>query len=339
MLDSQTLRQSVKVQKLEITPLIMSFRVPSVFLFLSAAFLLAANVQAQTELDPARAAAATATGTIAQSAGEAANDLEDENPFAKRSPGDSDLGQQLLLKPRVNAKPFKFSVDASYYWTDNAANQAQNKAQDYFLATGVNLGWQQRLKGRFYGDAYLGQQWFRYDSMRELDYENAEASIGLLAILPELKNSIFHLHYHYQRITREFGSPIYEAHNIRVGLQKTFLIDRMNSISTGWVSSFVVSASPERLQRHEHAFQLGHHLKFSSRWMLSTQYRLAYFDYFNFNGRADWYQIMGTSLTYKACKNFEVSAGYYFSINQSNNDFFDYQSQLGGLSLTAKVQF
>jgi hypothetical protein len=48
---------------------------------------------------------------------------------------------------------------------------------------------------------------------------------------------------------------------------------------------------------------------------------------------------MGTSLTYKACKNFDVSAGYYFSINQSNNGFFDYQSQLGGLGLTAKVQF
>jgi hypothetical protein len=55
----------------------------------------------------------------------------------------------------------------------------------------VNLGWQQRLAGRYYGDAYLGQHWFRYDSMHQLNYENAEASLGMLAILPELKNSIF----------------------------------------------------------------------------------------------------------------------------------------------------
>ncbi len=313
----------------------MSSRVSSALILLSA--LLASSLQGQTQLDPARAA--TASGTIAQSAGDQTDNLEDENTFSRPSSGDSDLGQQLLLKPRVSSNPFKVSVDASYYWTDNAANQATNKAQDYFLTTGVNLGWQKNLQGRYYGDAYLGQHWFRYDSLHELNYENAEASLGVLAILPELKNSILHLHYYYQRITREFGSPIYEAHNIRMGLQKTFLIDRMNSINAGWVSSFGVSASPERLQRHEHALQLGHNLKLSSHWTLSTNYRLAYYDYFNFNGRADWYQITGTSLTYKACKNFDVSAGYYFSINQSNNSFFDYQSQLGGLSLTAKVQF
>jgi len=317
----------------------MLSRVPSILPLLGVLAFLGGSLQAQTQLDPARAATATQKGTLGQSTGDQPEGLEDENPFASRSPGDSDLGQQLLLKPRVNPNSFKFWLDSSYYWTDNAANQATHKAQDYFLATGVNLGWQQRLAGRYYGDAYLGQHWFRYDSMHQLNYENAEASLGMLAILPELKNSALHLHYYYQRITRQFGDPIYEAHNIRVGLQKTFLIDRMNSINAGIISSFGVSAAPSRLQRHEHSLQLGHSLKFSSKWVLSTNYRLAYYDYFNFGGRADWFQIMGSSLTYKACKNFEVSAGYYFTVNNSNNSFFDYQSQLGGLNLMAKIQF
>lgn len=308
--------------------------------FLAGCFALLGNsLQAQTQQDPARAAAATSNQGIGLPSSETPEGLDEENVFAERSPGDSDIGQQLLLKSGGKNQPFKFWLDSSLYWTDNAANQDINKAQDYFYAFGANLGWQQQIRGRYYADGFLGQHWFRYDSMRQLNYENGEASLGLLAVLPELGNSVFHLHYYYQRLTQELtGTPVYEAHNLRVGLQKTFLINRLHSVSAGFVSTFGVAASPSLLQRHEHVLQFGHNLKLSSKWVLSSSYRLAYFDYFNFGGREDWYQIMGSSLNYKVNKNFQLSAAYYFSINDSSGAF-DYQSQLGGLNVAAKIQF
>jgi hypothetical protein len=48
---------------------------------------------------------------------------------------------------------------------------------------------------------------------------------------------------------------------------------------------------------------------------------------------------LGASLNFVPCRNFEVSLGYYFAVNSSSNAFFDYQTQLGGLSLAAKIRF
>ena len=205
---------------------------------------------------------------------------------------------------------------------------------------GLNLAWQKPICGRFYADAYLGQHWYRYDTDTRLNYDLGEARFGILAVLPELRNAIFHLHYGYQRITDGIDSEeLYEAHSLRIGLRKTFLIDRLNSVSVGLMSSFATGTSPRLLQRHEHALQLGYNVKLAQRVNLAASYRLAYFDYINFQGRQDWYQNMGLSLNCQPSKNFEISLGYYFAVNSSNNSFFDYQTQLGGLSLAAKIKF
>jgi hypothetical protein len=102
----------------------MLSRVPSILLLLGVLAFLGGSLQAQTQLDPARAATATQTVLSASPRETSQKALRMRTPFANRSPGDSDLGQQLLLKPRVNPNSFKFWLDSSYYWTDNAANQA-----------------------------------------------------------------------------------------------------------------------------------------------------------------------------------------------------------------------
>ncbi len=304
--------------------------------FLMGALVFApTSTQAQTLIDPSRTAQDTSTSL--------SNDDESSvggSTVAEESTGDSDLGIQVLLKRNENAHPFSVWVDSSGFWTDNAANVSTGETQDYFYAGGVNAAWRYKLGDRYYADAYLGQHWYRYDSMRQLDYDNGEVSFGLLAALPELKDSIFHLHYYYQRITQDItDSSIYDAHQIRVGLQKAIQINAANSLNIGLTSSYGVGTSPELLQRHEHALQLGYKYKVSSQVVLSLSYRLAYFDYFNMQGREDVYQNLGAAVTYRPCVNFEMSAGYYYAINQSSNAFFDYQTQLGGISVAAKLKF
>ncbi len=296
---------------------------------------------AQTQTDPARAADAAAHAGIGQSFFPSnVSKSRRGDSFAPESPGDSDLGDQVFLKSSEKSAPFLAWIDSSLFWTDNAANVGPTKTEDYFYAGGVNLGWQQRLSGRFYGDAYLGQHWYQYDTDKRLNYDLGEARLGLLAALPELRNAVASLHYGYQRITDGIdNNAIYEAHMIRLGLQKTFLIDRVNSVNVGLLSSFAFGTSPDLLQRHEHALQLNYILKLSSKANLSMSYRLCYFDYFNFQGREDWLQNMGLALNYVPCSNFEISLGYYFAVNSSSNAFYNYQTQLGGLSLAAKIRF
>lgn len=305
---------------------------------------LASAVNAQTILDPARAAAPTQRDVIADAAVRAqkaaAPGLGQDVNFMTDSSGESDIGQQVILKREEENDPFMVWLDSSGFWTDNAANVNEGNIEDFFLVTGVNIAWQQALGGRCYGDAYVAQHWYRYDELRALDYESGEASAGILIALPELANSILHVHYYYQRVTQDITEDsIYETHNIRVGLNKKFTIDRLSSISTALLSSFAISADPKELQRHEHSFSAGYSLKLSSHWNLALFYRLAYYDYINLDGRHDWYHNFGTALTWRPCENFELSLGYNFSLNESNFDVFSYQAHLAGPSVIVSYKF
>ncbi|RBP47595.1 putative beta-barrel porin 2 [Roseimicrobium gellanilyticum] len=306
---------------------------------------VAVPLSAQTQLDPARAAAATPTDAATQALIRAQEEatsagLDSENAYAPASPGDSDLGDQLILKRLEKVQPFTAWLDSSVFWTDNAANVSNGEIDDWFYVGGVNISWQQRLKGRFYGDAYIGQHWYRYDELDALDYENGEASLGLIVLAPELANSVFFLNYYYQRITQGLDdSPIYDTHNIRFGAQKTFLIDRLNSVNLSLMSSFSVDAEPDVLRRHEQSLHVGYNFKITRELLLSLTYRLIYYDYFNLEDREDWYQNFGAYVTWRPKKYLELSAGYNFTLNKSNIDAFEYEAQLAGPSVVLKYQF
>jgi hypothetical protein len=97
-------------------------------------------VQAQTRVDPARAADAASQAGIGQSLFlSALSDSRGEGTLVPKSPGDSDLGDQVLLKRSEKAEPFTAWIDSSLFWTDNAANVGATKAEDYFYVGGVNL--------------------------------------------------------------------------------------------------------------------------------------------------------------------------------------------------------
>lgn len=318
-----------------------AFRAAAVLALL---FLATAKMQGQTNIDPARAAAATQRDVIAESAlraqQAAAPGLGQDVNFMTDSSGESDIGQQMILKREEENDPFMVWLDSSGFWTDNAANVNEGNIEDFFLVAGVNIAWQQALGGRFYADAYVAQHWYRYDELRALDYESGEASAGILIALPELANSILHVHYYYQRVTQDISEDaIYETHNVRVGLNKKFVINRLSGISVALLSSFALSADPEELQRHEHSFSAGYNLKLSSTWAAALFYRLAYYDYINLDGRYDWYHNFGLALTWRPCENFEVSLGYNFTLNESNYDVFSYQAHLAGPSVVASYKF
>ncbi|MEZ0386298.1 MAG: hypothetical protein ACAI34_04465, partial [Verrucomicrobium sp.] len=237
-------------------------------------------------MDPARASAAVPLESSAQRAFQdpeaaASSGLEEDNAYAPASPGDNDLGQQLILKRNEKVQPFRAWLDSAGYWTDNAANVNEGEIDDFFFTGGVNLAWQQRIAGRFYGDVYAGQRVYRYDELDALDYEDGQIAVGALVLLPELMNSVFHVHYGYQRITQGIDDdPIYQAHTVKAGLQKTFLVNRLNSFYVDLGATLSLDTEPDVLARHEYGATFGYNYKIMRDLIFTLSYRLSYFDYY-----------------------------------------------------------
>ncbi len=308
------------------------------------AFLIAHSVFGQALVDPSRTAtaidAAAGNRTVLQSANKISSDLlQEENAFAPASPGDSDLGQQLILKRNEKVQPFRFSLDSSEFWTDNAANARTGKKQDWFYSGGASFSYQPRLGKRFFFDSSLGEHWYRYSKLNELDFESGEASAGLIVIMPELANSVLYANYYYERITQGLGdSPIYTTQNIRVGAQKTFLIDRLQSANLGLMASFALDSDPVALRRHEYSVNTGYNYKIMRDLILSVSYRAAFYDYFK-AARQDWYHSFGVVLSYQPREWLELAASYNYTLNRSSLSQFSYDSQLAGPSVSLKVRF
>jgi Putative beta-barrel porin 2 len=299
---------------------------------------------AQAQTDPSRTASAVDSGLLQKplldaEKADSYRTIHEENAFALPTPGDNDIGDQLILKRNDRSYPWRVSIDSAEFWTDNAANAKSGHVDDWFWVGGVTIGYQPRIAGRFFLDASVGQHWFLYDKTSDLNFESGEATAGLIVLLPELANSLFHVHYYYQRITQGLGdSPIYTTHDIRAGLQKTFLIDRTNSVNLGLETSFAVDAAPDALRRNEYSFLTGYNYKLKKNIILSASYRGAYYDYTD-AGRHDWYHNFGAGITYRPREWVELGLSYNFTVNRSSRDQFSYESQLAGPALTLKAKF
>ena len=160
--------------------------------------------------------------TIGESQNLSAIGLDEQNDYAPASPGDSDIGQQLILKESPKNRWFRAYADAFGYWTNNAANTSVGEVDDWFWGGRIGFGFQPRIAKRLFADIDIQQQLFRYDEFDALDFESLDASAGLLYIVPRLADSVLFTQFNYNRITNDdFGDELLNSVSIRAGVQKT----------------------------------------------------------------------------------------------------------------------
>ena len=124
----------------------MNATIPRHLTFLAALMLgipLAAS--GQTLIDPSRLSESIRPNLNTQpmlrdSNGLVRGTLAEENVYAPHTPGDDDIGLQLILKRQDRIEPFSASLDSAEYFTDNAANVNKGAQRDWFYVGGVNLG-------------------------------------------------------------------------------------------------------------------------------------------------------------------------------------------------------
>ncbi len=267
------------------------------------------------------------------------NALEDQNDFAPASPGDDDIGQQLILKDSERERWLNAQLSTAIFWTDNPANLASGAEDDVFSATQLSVGAQPRLAERLYLDAYISQQVFRYDEFDILNYEYLQASLGMIYLEPRLWDSVLFAQGQFGRTTaNDFDEDVFNSFSLLAGIQKTLVFDRRNSLYLNLMGDWDVAGNVDDFEHAEYIADISYRFKIMRDLIFSVSYRFTWFDYYNLD-RSDALNIIGVYLNWSPRKWLNVYAGCTFNFNDSDIDVFDYDAANLGGGVGAQLRF
>lgn len=305
-------------------------------------FLLPAGLTAQTLVTPGlvdRAVRPDGSPPISPPESGGGVALGDEMDMAMASPGDSDLGLQMILKRQERARMFWILANAGFFATDNAARLASNEQDDVYFSSIFGIGAQPSLGNNWFLNASLTQEFYRYDKYDFLDFESTEAGVGVIKVFPEWHNVVAGLNYGYRRFTAgDFSEETYLRHGPSLTVQKVFVIDRKNSFYVSGNADFDVVADPDVLERFEYAAQAGYEYRLTHTTKLSVFYRLGYRDYQN-APIDELNHIIGAAAVWNPTEWARLELSATWTDNDSDSDGLDYQAGTGGVAGSLRVQF
>jgi hypothetical protein len=294
-------------------------------------------------IDPSRRQEATlapsAGPSLADSADLAQRSLEEENAFSPSSRGDDDIGQQLILKEVPTDQFFRAFADTFWLWTNNVANVPAGEVEDSFYGGRIGVGWQPRISNRTYVDVSLSQQMVRYVEFEALNFESLDASASLMHVAPALGNTLFFGSIVYNRITgEEFSQDLLQSTSARVGAQKSFLINRRNSIHLSVLGDWDLDTDVDQLFRDEYIGDIIYNFKISRTLVLALNYRFTWLEYRRVD-RGDALQFAAATLSWQPKKWLEIYTTLNFAVNNSNVPAFDYETTSAGGGLGVRIKF
>lgn len=265
--------------------------------------------------------------------------------IAPTTPGDEDLGVQQLMKRKDKFNAFNFLGDATIFHTSNAALARFYPQNENFIVYGGAFSYTPKITERLFAEATFRQQWFRYDTLRFLDFDSQMMNGGLTYIVPELCDIAVFGRYGYNRLTYAYkngdgpiGSEFFNNHTATFGFQKMFPISRAHYWYVGHSSTFGWS-DPVSNQRDDYAVFIGYNLKITRALELALNGRLTYQEYNFARGRQDLNQLYGASLTYTPIEYVQITASTSYGINNSDIPTFNYEVNNVGVTLGARYRF
>lgn len=260
--------------------------------------------------------------------------------FAERAvetPGDLDLGLQLIIKPKERVRPLRLFGSVNGYYTNNVALSKNNPQSDMYLFSEIGARYERKLSDAISLEATVRQGLFRYDEFRGLDFESLNAGAGVGYTLRKLWDVTLFTRYNYQRLTNDdFANAFFVNQTLSVGAQKSWVVKGSILLYTGYASIFGFS-EPVAAERDEHSLFGGGHLLLTPHLEGDFYYRLALFDFRG--GQRDLNQTIVTSLTYRFNEWCELNASLSFVLNRSNRSRFDYNALTSGCGVGLRLQF
>lgn len=259
------------------------------------------------------------------------------NQLPVYTPGDLDLGIQVILKRREAEQPFRFFADTAEFYTNNVGLTKTNKQADSYFFADFGFTYERKLNDDLTFETTVRQGFFRYSEFRSLDFEDFNAGTGLSYDWKRLWDITVFARYNFERFTDgSLGSEFFQNHTISFGGQKTWGFNGGHYIYLGY-SSIIGWASPTDAERDEHGFFLGGHYNFTRRFTGDIYYRVAVFDYSI--GRTDLNQTVVASLAYIFNDYAKLTASASFASDRSNHSVFDYDMVTTGGGLAFQLKF
>lgn len=254
---------------------------------------------------------------------------------------DREFGQQSI-SGLVRQKPQQFlvSLEASGFFTSNAALAPGPESSDWVGRTGLRGAWFPKLTENINLLAMASYSLWRYADLQQLDFDDFGSQIGLQYHQGrgELAGGISRFNvwaqYRYQRLTSpwNWGNRLYENHFLETGLRKGWLLSPSVSVWLGGNAAVSVEGAPSDLRRHEYSTQAGTTWQITSKLAFTSLYRFAWFDYVQVS-RNDLNHLLFMGMGYQVTTN--LTAQIYVSgiFNHSDVNAFDYKALNTGLGL------
>lgn len=305
-------------------------------------FLLPLSLAAQNVVTPGlvdRANRPDGSPPIAPPESRGGIPLDGDMDVAMPSPGDSDIGLQMLLKRQERARVFWAMANAGFFATDNAARLATNEQDDVYFTTLFGIGAQPALGNNWFLNVALTQEFYRYDKFDVLDFESSEAGVGVMKIFPGFHNVVAGIRYGYRRFTDgDFSEETYLRHGPSLTLQKVFVFDRKNSFYLAGTADFDVMSDPDFLERFEYSAQAGYEYRLTHTAKLSIYYRFGFRDYQN-APIDEMNHIVGAAAMWRPTEWAQIELSASWTDNDSDSDGLDYQAGAVGIAGNLRVQF
>lgn len=266
---------------------------------------------------------------------------------APASPGDPDLGEQVILKRQQRATPWTFTAETSLNVTSNIGLTDRDTQSDTFFLGQIALSYQRKLRENLLIEATVSQGFFRYNEFTAFDFDSLNAGLGFTYYVKGLALSA---RYNYNRLTDGAQHiEFFRQHSVTLGIQKTISLN--SAVFTYFGGTARINWNePLNTQRDEFALYLGGRAALTRSFTVDAFYRVALFNY-NFpfqtgpvgsgqtKDRLDVNQTLSLSLRYQPKPWISASVSASFGLNSSNTSPFDYKVANGGLTLGLLFRF
>jgi hypothetical protein len=264
------------------------------------------------------------------------------------APGDTDLGEQQILKRSDEYHPFTLSAGAPFYWTSNVALTRSGEQSDFVVAPAVAAFYEPRIADNLYGLIDVREQLFYYDRFDNFNFGSFDVEVGMRYLVPQWHNLLLRLEYDYNRLTEKNSfAAFFQNHAIILDASMPFQFGRAQTLTLGIDLDISMAADesgqPPNInaisaQRSDYAVYLGYSAVLTRSFFVNAVGTIVVRQYYE-GGRDDVSEILALAANYRVNKYLTVSAVSTLAASQSNQSVFDYQvANLGG-AVAFQVKF
>ncbi|MEO6847743.1 MAG: hypothetical protein ABI443_09290 [Chthoniobacterales bacterium] len=259
--------------------------------------------------------------------------------YADSSPGDSDLGEQLLLTRKEKYRPFQAYANFNEYYTNNAALSQHNMQSDFLMVPQFGLTYTPQLANNLYAELTAQTQLFRYARNSALNFNSFDAGAGLIYVVRQLGDLSFFGRYHSTLLTNpDVNSLTYSDQTLRFGVQKPFTLSRAHYVYVGSSAEVIIAGEPQYALKNDFGVFAGYQVALTRQLTGSFYYRISLFNYVQ-GGRDDLNQTISAGLSWNITNWFAVNAVASFAFNSSNTDNDSYWAFMSGAGVSGQLKF